>query len=129
LESNPGGFQVETTIDPALQASARQAIRSAIDAYMKRHEIAPPYTAPSRKLWPTPFRGTPKPNRIYTGIVESTDDLAGTIDVRVGDVLGHVSLVAEGRYNPEHLRPSEFAKPGAAGSRCRWRWGARSSRA
>jgi penicillin-binding protein 1A len=112
--STSGGFQVTTTLDPALQAAARQAVRDAIDAYMKRHELLPPYTAPSRKLWADPFVGAPKPFRIYTGIVEGSDDQKGTLDVRVGDVLGQVSLVSEGRYNPGHLKPSEFAKPGAA---------------
>jgi penicillin-binding protein 1A len=42
-----------------------------------------------------------------------TDDASGTIDVRVGDVVGSVVLKHEERYNPKRLPPSEFAKPGA----------------
>lgn len=109
-----GGYQVTTTVDPRLQAAARSAVRDAIDAYLDRHELRPPFTAPTRKQWAEPFAGSPKPFRVYTGIVESSDDQQGTVDVRVGDVVGRLSLPLEARYNPKHLRPSEFAKPGAA---------------
>lgn len=109
-----GGFSVTTTIDPKLQAAGRQAVRDAIDAYLTRHDLWPPYTVPSRKSWPDPFVGRPKPYRAYTGIVQSSDDAAGTLDVKVGDTLGRVSLAAESRYNPKRLAPSAFAKPGAA---------------
>jgi penicillin-binding protein 1A len=46
-------------------------------------------------------------------VVESTDDRLGTIDVRVGDLVGRVSLAQESRYNPGALSPSYFTKPGA----------------
>ncbi len=41
------------------------------------------------------------------------DDLAGILDVRVGDIVGQVLLSTETRYNPTGLPPSEFATPGA----------------
>ncbi len=108
-----GGHTVYTTIDPTLQAAARQAVRDNLDAYMKRHELLAPFNAKQRKLWGEPFSGQPKVHRIYNGIVDSVDDHTGTVDVRVGDVLGRVTLASETRYNPTHLPPSKFTSSGA----------------
>src|SRR5262249_40875438 len=62
-----------------------------------------------------PFEGTPKfeSHKVLTGVVTSTDDVAGTIDVRVGTVLGSVKLADHKRYNPQNLAPSQFAEVGA----------------
>ena len=109
-----GGFSVHTTLDPELQAAARDAVRANLDAYMKRHELEPPYTAAERKLWGPVFQGTPVANRIYVGVVEKLDDHTGVIDVRVGDTLGRVTLSTESRYNPQRLPPSKFTQLGAA---------------
>ena len=46
-------------------------------------------------------------------VVEEVDDKLGRLGVRVGQLLGHVVLSDEERYNPKHLPPSQFAKPGA----------------
>jgi penicillin-binding protein 1A len=108
-----GGFEVTTTVDPKLQSSARGALRHAIDDYLDRHDLRPPFTKQAQKQWAAPFAGTPKPFRVYTGVVESSDDQRGTLDVRVGDVVGRVSLPLESRYNPAHLPPSRFATKGA----------------
>jgi len=109
-----GGFVIETTIDPALQAAARRAVRENLDNYATRQKLVPPFTQATRKLWGPLFSGVPHQNKIYVGKVVAVNDAAGTIDVQVGDVLGRVVLAAEERYNPKHLPPSEFAKPGAA---------------
>jgi penicillin-binding protein 1A len=108
-----GGFTVTTTLDAELQAAARKAVRDGLNAYAKRRKLEPPYEATERKAWGPPFRGTPKPHRIYVAVVAAIDDQLGTIDVRVGDVLGRVSLNNEERYNPQRLPPSKFTKPGA----------------
>jgi penicillin-binding protein 1A len=108
-----GGYTVTTTIRPDLQVAARQAVRKAIDEYGARHKLSPPYASKSIKAWGKPFSGTPKPNRIYVGVVKSTDDKAGRIDVQVGDVTGQVILADEDRYNPKRLPPSQFASIGA----------------
>src|SRR5262249_49932626 len=60
-----------------------------------------------------PFEGTPKPHKIYVGRVTALDDSKGTIDIAVGDTSGKVELTHEDRYNPKHLKPSEFTKLGA----------------
>ncbi len=109
-----GGYELHTTIDPDLQAAARSATRKALDDYMQRHQLAPPYNAGPHKLWAEPFQGKPRAHRIYTGIVDAVDDHAGVIDVKIGDVVGRVALSTETRYNPEGLPPSKFTQVGAA---------------
>jgi penicillin-binding protein 1A len=107
------GYEVDTTIDPRLQAAARNAVRSALSAYADRHDLWPPFRAPRVKAWGAPARGMPKAQRIYVGRVQAVDDAAGTLDVQVGDVVGQVELARELRYNPRGLAPSEFASVGA----------------
>ena len=109
-----GGYEVTTTIDPALQAAARKALRENLDAYGTRQKLEPPFTLKKRRLWGAAFEGMPKQHKIYVGEVLRTDDAAGTIDVRVGEVTGTVVLKHEQRFNPKGLPPSELAKPGAA---------------
>jgi penicillin-binding protein 1A len=108
-----GGFVVTTTIDPTLQAEARQAVRDDLDHYAKRQKLEPPFTLKKRALWGKPFSGTPALNKIYVGTVTALDDAASTIDVRVGTVTGRVDLKKEDRYDPEHLLPTQFTDVGA----------------
>lgn len=109
-----GGFVVETTIDPALQAAARKATREALDQYLVRQKLLPPYTQEERKLWGTAESGAPRQNKVYVGKVTALDDRSGTIDVRVGVVMGRVDLRHEERFNPKRLPPTQFAREGAA---------------
>lgn len=108
-----GGFVVETSIEPALQAAARKATRDALDQYLVRQKLLPPYTQEERKLWGPPEQGMPKQNKVYVGKVAALDDRNGTIDVRVGVALGRVDLRHEERFNPKRLSPSEFTREGA----------------
>lgn len=108
-----GGYQIQTTIDPAMQAAARKAVRDNLDAYMARHGLIPPFLDEKRAAWGEPFQGKPRPHGVYTGVVESIDDRTTAVDVRVGEVVGRVTLSTESRYNPKGLAPSEFTKPGA----------------
>ncbi|HTA89322.1 MAG TPA: PBP1A family penicillin-binding protein [Polyangiaceae bacterium] len=109
-----GGYTIETTIDPALQAAARRAVRDNLDNYATRQKLVPPFTQAAHRLWGPLATGIPRQNKIYVGKVTATDDAQGTLDVQVGDVLGRVTLASEERYNPKHLPPSGFAKVGAA---------------
>ena len=109
-----GGFTIHTTIDPALQAAARKAVRAGLDSYAKRQKLAPPYTLKRRKVWGKPFEGSPRRHGIYTGTVVGTDDPSGTIRVRIGSVTGVVNLTQEERYNPKHVKPSDFVGPDAS---------------
>lgn len=108
-----GGYTVTTTIDPELQAMARQAVRDNLDAYARRYRLQAPFLEQSRELWGKPFEGEPRVNGIYVGTVVGVDDALGTIDVRVGNQLGMVELRHDTRYNPKHLLPSQFTREGA----------------
>ncbi|MBX3225810.1 MAG: PBP1A family penicillin-binding protein [Labilithrix sp.] len=116
-----GGFTITTTIDPALQAAARKALRDNVGAYDKRHALLAPVKAQSvaakgkGKPKDPPFEGTPKfeSHKVLTGTVIGSDDTTGTLDVRVGTVVGSVKLADYKRYNPQNLPPSAFAEVGA----------------
>jgi penicillin-binding protein 1A len=117
-----GGFVITTTIDPHLQAAARKAVRENVDAYDKRHQLVAPFKAPAvaqkgkrAGKEPPAFEGTPsfEHHKVLTGVVVGADDAAGTIDVRVGTVLGSVKIADYKRYNPNNLPASQFAEPGA----------------
>ena len=118
-----GGFTITTTIDPRVQAATRKAIRDNLQAYDKRHGLVAPIKAPSVALVkgkkpPTPpaaFDGTPayESHKVFTGVVVSSDDVAGTLDIRVGTVLGSMKVADYKRYNPAGLPPSQFAEVGA----------------
>ncbi len=103
-----GGFTIVTTLNSALQSAARDAVRKNLGAYAKRHKLTPPYTLEERRLWGKPFDGTPRKHGIYVGKVVALDDGAGTIDVKLGSVVGRVHLAREERYNPDRLLPSQF---------------------
>ena len=125
-----GGFTITTTIDPRIQAASRKAMRENVQAYDKRHGLVAPLKAPSvaqltntggkakksgAAAPPPVFEGTPafESHKVFTGVVVSSDDVGGTIDVRVGTVLGSVKIADYKRYNPSSLPPSEFADVGA----------------
>ena len=125
-----GGFTITTTIDPRIQAQARKALRENVQAYDKRHNLVAPLKAPSvaqstatkgakgkkpAAVIPPAFDGTPsfESHKIFTGVVAAADDVAGTVDVRVGTVLGSVKLADYKRYNPNNLPPTQFAEIGA----------------
>lgn len=117
-----GGFTITTTIDPRLQAAARKSVRENVDAYDKRHQLVAPIKAasvaqkgkrPPKEL--PAFEGTPsfEHHKVFTGVVVGADDAAGTLDIRVGTVLGSVKIADYKRYNPQNLSASHFAEQGA----------------
>jgi len=105
-----GGYTVTTTIDPALEAAAREAVRRNADAYAKRHKHLAPLKKAKKEL--KPFEGTPALNRIYQGVVVGADDAKNTLEIRVGTVTGTVDLRSAARYNPDKLNASSFAEIG-----------------
>lgn len=120
-----GGFTVETTIDPKLQAAARAAVREATASYDKRWKLIgpfPPYPADGKdpktkkKLPPQekPFDGTPRYGHgdVYVGVVTGHDDAARALDVQVGSVKGTIKLATKDRYDPTDLAPSAWAAKG-----------------
>jgi len=107
-----GGYTVTTTIDPSLQAEARQAVRDNLDDYLERHDLVAPLN--KRKKQPKPFAGKPttKGHHIFRAVVTGADDEAERLLVQVGEVKGYVRLGRKGRYNPKGLPPSRFAETG-----------------
>ncbi len=128
-----GGYTITTTIDPKLQAAARKAVRDGVGAYDKRHGLDQPLRAPSTaaaisdkkgraqkaqhppKDTTPPFEGTPDydKHKVLVGEIVGADDANGTIDVRVGTIVGSVRLAEYDRYNPNKLAPSAYAQTGA----------------
>ncbi|KYF92110.1 penicillin-binding protein, partial [Sorangium cellulosum] len=102
-----GGYTITTTIDPAMQAAARAAVRKNLDAYAKRHKLFGPLARAKKE--PPPFEGTPAGHKVFRGVVTGADDGRGTLSVRVGTLEGTVSLRGAQRYNPNGLAPSKFA--------------------
>ena len=88
-------------------------MRKNLDRYAARQKLEAPFTLPKRRLFGSPFDGTPKPFHAYAGRVLALDDKANTIDVQVGSVIGRVNLAHEDRYDPKRLAPSELTKLGA----------------
>jgi penicillin-binding protein 1A len=109
-EADRGGFTVTTTIDPALEAAARAAVRRNADDYARRHKVLAPLVKAKRE--PAPFEGTPTGHRTYLGVVTGSDDAKNTLEVRVGTIAGSVDLSTASRYNPNNLPPSKFADVG-----------------
>ncbi|MDI3283249.1 PBP1A family penicillin-binding protein [Polyangium sp. 15x6] len=111
-DADRGGYTITTTIDPTLQSKARGAVRSSLDAYLKRHNMVAPLAPGKRE--PPAFEGAPKPSghRVYAGVVTGHDDAKGLLFVRIGALSGAVDLRGKSRYNPKDLLPSQFAKVG-----------------
>lgn len=114
-----GGFTVTTTIDPALQRAARDAVRANLVSYDARHAEQGPLSRPKgskKRKAPSisPFEGTPKfsEHKVLSGEVTGADDAAGALFVRVGTVQGVVRMAEHERYNPKSLPPSQFAPTG-----------------
>jgi penicillin-binding protein 1A len=105
-----GGYTVTTTIDPALEAAARAAVRKNADEYAKRHKGLAPLARAKKE--PAPFEGTPSGHHTFLGVVTGADDAKNTLEVKVGQVTGTVELASSPRYNPKGLRAGEFAEIG-----------------
>ncbi|MFO0561110.1 MAG: PBP1A family penicillin-binding protein [Polyangiales bacterium] len=125
-----GGYQVYTTIDPALQRAARDALQAGLRELDDRQGYHGPLLAPGARrvrsragyvvdAEPAPRDGRLLPGRIYVGIVESTRDpdpstrTTGEIVVRVGDVVGSIPWNSVARYVRAEDSPSVFAPNGA----------------
>ncbi len=105
-----GGYTITTTIDPALEAAARAAVRRNADEYAKRRKVVAPLKKAKKE--PAPFEGTPSGHRAYNAVVTGADDAHNTLEVRVGNVTGTVDLSQAVRYNPDGLGASQFAEIG-----------------
>lgn len=108
-QARRGGYLIKTTIDADLQRAARSALREGLEAVDERHN----YRGPLQQTRGRRHRGEVREGRTYLGEVVGADDRAGTVQIKVGAVIGEVGLGDEERYNPRKLRPSRFARKGA----------------
>lgn len=109
-DADRGGYTVTTTLDPALEAAARAAVRKSLDDYAKRHKLLAPLGKARHE--PTAFTGPLKGHRTVLGVVTGADDAKGTLSVRVGTRDATARLLDAVRYNPRGLPPSQFAELG-----------------
>ncbi|MGC4069999.1 MAG: PBP1A family penicillin-binding protein [Polyangiaceae bacterium] len=112
-EARRGGYTVTTTIDPNLQVAARRAVRENLREYAKRYRLDAPYTEKSGILWGPLAINPPRRHHAAVGQVVAVDDDAGTLDVKIGKLVGVVHLNRAAWLNPKHLAPSKFASLGA----------------
>ncbi len=127
-----GGYTISTTIDPALQRAAREAVTHGLDTLDSRHGYVGPLIAPlpngRRPAASTGYivhaEAPPRDNRlrvghIYLGVIEDAHDPVasphtdGEIFVRVGAVVGRVPWHTVVRYARNGLSPTVFAPRGA----------------
>ncbi|MCP4674845.1 MAG: PBP1A family penicillin-binding protein [Deltaproteobacteria bacterium] len=109
-----GGYVIETTLDPKIQAAARAAVLKGLTSIDKRHGRIAPFKASKR--WPAGDRGQSgkiREGRTYVANVVRRDDTAGLLRVDIGGLEGIVQLKKESRYNPKGLKASRFAAKGA----------------
>ncbi|MGE5784210.1 MAG: penicillin-binding transpeptidase domain-containing protein, partial [Myxococcales bacterium] len=112
-QASRGGFTVSSTIDPALQAAARRAIRENLQDYAKKYHLDPPYNEKSGRLWGPLTTATPRRFHAAVGEVIAANDAEGTLDVRTAGIVGQVRLSHETWLNSKNLPPSKFASIGA----------------
>ncbi len=109
-----GGYIIETTLDPILQAAAREAVIGGLQSIDKRHRRLAPYRV--SKGWPEGDRGRDGPlreGRTYVARVVGRDNTAKRIDLDLGGKRGFIDLAGATRYNPKNLKATSFAAKGA----------------
>lgn len=111
--SRQGGYTVTTTIDTVLQAAARRAVLDNLRNYGKRYRLDAPFSAKSGPMWGRLSSSAPRRYHAAIGQVTAADDEKGTIEVRVGELVGKVKLTRAGWLNEKNLPPSKFAPVGS----------------
>ncbi|MBW2276887.1 MAG: PBP1A family penicillin-binding protein, partial [Deltaproteobacteria bacterium] len=108
-----GGDTIETSLDPALQRAARDAVRTGRVQLDGRHGWTGPYKRKKhRPKGERLTRGTPVPGKIYVCEVTGHDDGNGEIHVKLSRKQGVIDLAESARYNPDQAPPSKLAPKG-----------------
>jgi penicillin-binding protein 1A len=107
-----GGYTVETAIDLDLQAAARKALRSGLVALDARNHLQGPLRPPKQKRKLERIKDLVV-GRSYDAFVTGADDARGNIVLDIGGRRALASLADLTRWNPNHLRASEFAPAGS----------------
>ncbi|MDD9967000.1 MAG: PBP1A family penicillin-binding protein [Myxococcales bacterium] len=108
-----GGYTVKTTIDLALQAKVRAALRRGLERLDARRELVGPLRKPGKRTKRPKQVAKLRVGRAYDAVVTGTDDATGTIRLSLAGHGAEASLSASKRFNPEQLPASKFAPKGA----------------
>ena len=117
-----GGYTVTTTLDLALEESARNALRTGLrELDARHHNVAPLEGAhlndkqlrslTETSAWDHPHRKALKLGGTYDAVVlgaQGKDHLVLSLE----GALAQASILDLGRFNPKQLEASQFAKPG-----------------
>jgi penicillin-binding protein 1A len=117
-----GGFTVVTTIDDALQVSARKALRHGLEEHDSRHAHVAPFTAPKlsdaafAKLRDEtrvdhPARTKLEVGKTYDAVMMGAPD-ASHVELSINGVSALCNLSDLARYNPKGLAAKDVARPG-----------------
>src|SRR6185295_15917009 len=107
-----GGYTVETAIDLDLQSAARKALRTGLIALDARNHLQGPLRPPKQKRKQERVKDLVV-GRSYDAFVTASNDARGEIVLDIGGRRAIASLADLSRWNPNHLRASEFAPAGS----------------
>ncbi len=110
-----GGYTVHTTIDLALQRTARDAMRRGLEAVDERRRFRGPLTASTARR-PLESPETLRSGRSYEAAVVAANDAEARLELDIGGHRAQMPMSLAARYNPTSLPASRFA---AVGSRLR----------
>jgi len=112
-----GGYVIETTVDPALQRAAREAVVSGLGEVDARNRRIAPFVASDngkRGLGTPACSGRAlRVGAVCLGRVTGADDAAKALRLDLGGRAGVIELAQLGRYNPKGLPASRLASLGA----------------
>ena len=105
-----GGYRVHTTIDLKAQLEARDALRKGLEAVDKRQKYQGPSNAKKSRR-KAPDTKILRFGRTYPATIVSADDDKLEIKLSIGEHEVVLRMKDVNRYNPDELKPSEFATP------------------
>lgn len=107
-----GGYTVHTTIDLALQRTAREALRRGLEAVDERRHFRGPIEATATRR-PLESPDVLRVGRSYEASVVAANDAEARLELDVGGHRAYLPMSLTTRYNPGGLPASRFAAVGA----------------
>jgi penicillin-binding protein 1A len=129
-KAGKGGYKIYTTMNPALQQAAKEAVAAGLGKIDGRRRYLGPVGFKKKKKgkggggdeacpWhpsAVVLKPAEKPalGRIYSAVVLAADDGEGKILLELGAARGAVKVAGDIRYNPDDLPASLFARKGCS---------------
>lgn len=107
-----GGYTVHTSIDLALQRTAREALRGGLSALDERQGYRAPLKR-SKRPARVPRVDELRAGRTYLAAVTGTELERGQLELDVGGHPAVAELARAARYDPDGVGAARFAEPGA----------------